>query len=153
VIAPRLALLTVSGAILAVGVTGCAQQATTEDKEFQGEAARVANTVRELDDAYADEQTDDTGARTVCRTLLSKRLVEAYGGKDCERTAAAALKNSDPVQMDVRDVKITGNTATVPVRLKLSDDEQRVDTLKLVQEGRTWKFDGSTTGRKQPEKS
>jgi hypothetical protein len=153
VIAPRLALLTVTGAILAVGATGCAQQATTKDKEFQGEAARVANTVRELDDAYADEQSDDTGARTVCRTLLSKRLVQAYGGANCERTAARALKNSDPVQMDVREVKITGNTATVQARLKLSDDEQRVDTLKLVQEGRTWKFDGSTTGRKQPAKS
>jgi hypothetical protein len=54
--------------------------------------------------------------------------------------------------MDVRDVQITGTTATVKARLELSDDEQRVDTLKLVQEGRTWKFDGSTTGQKQPEK-
>jgi hypothetical protein len=153
VIAPRLALLTVSGAILATGVTGCAQQAGTKDKEFQGEAARVANTVRDLDDAYADEQSDDTGARTVCRTLLSKRLVAAYGGTKCEATAASALKNSDPVQMDVREVKIAGNVATVQARLKLSDDEQRVDTLKLVQEGRTWKFDGSVTGKKQPEKS
>jgi glutaredoxin-related protein len=153
VIAPRLALMTVSGAILAIGVTGCAQQAGTDDKEFQGEAARVANTVRDLDDAYTDEQSDDTGARTVCRTLLSKRLVAAYGGTKCEATAAKALKNSDPLQMDVRDVNITGNVATVRARLKLSDDEQRYDTLKLVQEGRTWKFDGSTTGKKQPENS
>jgi hypothetical protein len=151
VIAPRLALLTVTGALAAAGVTGCAQQAGVDDKEFSGEANRVANTVRELDDAYTDEQNDDNGAVTACRTLLSKRMVAALGGKDCARNAAEALDNSDSVQMDVREVKIEGDVATVQARLKLSDDEQRVDTLKLVQEGRTWKFDGSVTGKKQPE--
>jgi hypothetical protein len=150
VIAPRLALLTVTGALAAAGVSGCAQQAGVDDKEFQGEASRVANTVRELDDAYTDEQNDDSGAATACRTLLSRRLVTALGGKDCPKNAAAALDNSDATQMDVRDVKIEGDVATVQARLKLSDDEQRVDTLRLVQESRTWKFDGSVTGKKQP---
>lgn len=152
-ITPRLALLTVTGALAAAGVSGCAQQAGVDEKEFTGEANRVANTVRDLDDAYTDEQSDDTGARTVCRTLLSKRLVAALGGRDCEKNAAQALDNSDAIQTDVRDVKIQGSVATVQARYRLSDEEQRVDTLKLVQEGRSWKFDGSVTGKKQPEKS
>jgi hypothetical protein len=152
VIAPRLALLAVTGAIAAAGVTGCAQQGGVDDKEFTGEANRVANTIRELDDAYVDEQNDDDGARTACRTLLSKRMVQALGGADCPRGAKAALENADTTQMDVRDVKITGNVATAQVRLELNDDEQRVDTMKLVQEGRAWKFDGSTKGQSPADK-
>jgi len=148
VIAPRLALLTVTGALVATGLAGCAQQGGVEDKSFSGEASRVANTVRELDDAYADEQNDDAGAETACRNLLSARLVAALGGKDCARNAAAALKNADSTQMDVRKVTIEGDVATVEARLKLNDDEERLDTLTLVQEGRSWKFDGSVTGRR-----
>jgi hypothetical protein len=148
VFAPRLALLSVTGVVVAAGITGCAQQGGVEDKDFDGEAARVANVVRELDDAYADEQNDDDGAVTACRTLLSARLVAELGGRDCARTAAAALKNADATQTDVRKVTIRGNVATVEARLKLNDDEQRLDTLTLVQEGRSWKFDGSVTGKK-----
>ncbi|CAB4914709.1 unannotated protein [freshwater metagenome] len=145
--APRLALLTVTGVVAAAGMAGCAQQGGVEDKEFDGEAARVANVVRELDDAYIDEQNDDDGAVTACRTLLSARLVAALGGRDCPKNAAAALKNSDATQTDVRKVTIRGNVATVEARLELNDDEQRLDTLTLVQEGRSWRFDGSTPGR------
>lgn len=151
-IAPRLALLAVSGVLAAAGVTGCAQQASVDDKDFTGEANRVANTIRELDDAYVDEQNDDDGARTACRTLLSKRLVAALGGANCATGAKKALDNADSTQMNVRDIKITGNVATAQVLLELNDDEERLDTLKLVQEGRAWKFDGSTTGQKVPEK-
>lgn len=154
-IAPRLALLTVTGALAAAGVTGCAQQGGTKDKAFDGEAARVANTIRALDDAYDDEKQDDPGAEKVCRSLLSARLVAAFGGaKECTKTAKAALDNADSTKMDVRDVKIEGNVATAQVRLKINDDEQRVDTLRLVQEGPnggkggSWKFDGNAVGKK-----
>jgi hypothetical protein len=148
VITPRLALLAVSGAVVAAGVAGCAQQSTTEDKKVTGDANRVANTVRALADAYTDEQNDDTGAETACRDLLSARLVAALGGKNCPTNAAKALKNADATQMDVRKVTIRGNVATVEARLKLNDDEQRLDSLTLVQEGRRWKFDGSATGKR-----
>lgn len=147
-IVPRLALLAVTGAIASAGLVGCAQQAGVEDKDFSGEASRVANVVRELDDAYTDEQNDDPGAETACRNLLSQRLVAALGGRDCPRNAAAALKNADTTQMNVRKVTIRGDVATVEVLLELNDDEERLDTLTLVQEGRSWKFDGSATGRK-----
>lgn len=148
----RLTLLATSGAIVAAGITGCAQQAGTENKTFDGEANRVANVIRDLDDAYADEQNDDDGAATACRTLLSKRLVDAFGGASgCAKNAAVALDNADTTEMDVREVTIQGPKATAKVRLRLNDDEERIDTLTLVQEGRSWKFDGSAKGQKAPE--
>lgn len=143
----RLPLLAVSGALLALSVTGCTQSNTTKEKEFTGEQGRVASTVRALDDAYTDEAKDDTGARTVCRTLLSKRLVaELSKNGGCEKNARLALKDSDPIKMDVRDVTIAGDTATVKARIKVTDKDTRDDTLTLVREGNTWKFDGTQAG-------
>lgn len=151
-IARRLTLLAVSGAIVAVGATGCAQQAGTDNKDFPDERGRVADVIRDLDDAYTDEQSDDSGARLACRSLLSKGLIERLGGPDkCAETAKRALDNADSTRMDVQDVVIQGSTATAKVRLRLNDAEERIDTLKLVQEGRSWRFDGSTKGQKTPE--
>ncbi len=149
-IARRLLPLAVSGTLLALVATGCAQSNSVDEKEFTGEQGRVASTVRSLDDAYNDEIKDDTGARTVCRTLLSKRLVDALsrdGG--CEKNARAALKNSDPTQLDVRNVNIAGDVATVEARVTVPGDFERIDTLKLIRESNTWKFDGSTVGAPQ----
>lgn len=146
----RLVPFAVSGTLLALAATGCTQSNTVKDKEFTGEQGRVASTVRALDDAYNDEVKDDTGARTVCRTLLSKRLVDELsrnGG--CEKNARAALRNSDSQKLDVREVTIEGDVATVKARIQVPGDYERIDTLKVVREGNTWKFDGSTTGPKQ----
>jgi hypothetical protein len=150
VIARRLVPLAVSGTLLALVATGCAQSNSADEKEFTGEQGRVASTVRSLDDAYTDEVKDDTGARTVCRTLLSKRLIDQLsrdGG--CEKNARAALKNSDPTQLDVRNVTIAGDVATVEARVTVPGDFERIDTLKLIRESNTWKFDGSTVGPPQ----
>lgn len=144
----RLVPLAVSGTLLALVATGCTTQTNkVDDKEFTGEQGRVASTVRALDDAYDDEIKDDTGARTVCRTLLSKRLVtELSRNGGCEKNARTALHNSDPTKLDVRNVTIEGDVATVEARVATPGDEERTDTLKLVREGNTWKFDSSTAG-------
>lgn len=148
-IARRLVPFAVSGTLLALAATGCTQSNTVDDKEFTGEQGRVASTVRALDDAYTDEIKDDTGAKTVCTTLLSKRLVaELSRDGGCEKNVRAALRNSDAQKLDVRDVTIAGDVATVKARIKVRDEE-RTDTLKVVREGNTWKFDGSTTGAAQ----
>lgn len=146
----RLVPFAVTGTLLALAATGCtAQSGSDDDKEFTGEQGRVASTVRSLDDAYTDEIKDDTGARTVCRTLLSKRLVAELGRNGgCEKNARAALRNSDAQKLDVREVTIAGDVATVKARIKIGDEE-RTDTLKVVREGNTWKFDGSTVGATQ----
>jgi len=152
VIVRRLVPFAVSGTLLALAATGCtAQPNKVDEKEFTGEQGRVASTVRDLDEAYKDEIKNDTGARTVCRTLLSKRLVtELRRDGGCEKNARDALRNSDPQELDVREVTIAGDVATVKARVKVAgSDYERTDTLKVIREGNTWKFDGSTVGPKQ----
>lgn len=144
----RLALLAATSTLIALGATGCAGSSTVKDKEFTGEQGRVADTVRALNDAYTDEKQDDTGARTVCRTLLSKQLVtELSRDGGCEKNARLALKDSDPMKLDVRKVDIAGDTATVMARVKVTDKHERIDTLTLVREGNTWKFAGNKVGQ------
>ena len=146
----RLVPFAVTGTLIALGATGCAQSNTVNEKEFTGEQGRVASTVRALDDAYTDEVKDDTGAREVCRNLLSKRLVEDLSRNgNCEKNARAALRNSDPTKLDVQDVTIAGDVATVKARVTVPGDFERTDTLKLIRESNTWKFDGSTVGPPQ----
>ncbi len=143
----RLLPFAVSGTLLALAATGCTTPSgTVEEKEFTGEQGRVASTVRALDDAYTDEVEDDTGAKTVCTTLLSKRLLaELSRDGGCEKNVRAALRNSDAQKLDVREVTIAGDVATVKARIEIGD-EQRIDTLKVIREGNTWKFDGATVG-------
>lgn len=149
----RLALFATTSVLVVAGATGCAGTNTVKDKQFTGEQGRVANTVRDLDKAYTDEQSDDTGARDACRTLLSKRLVsELSRNGSCEKYARLALKDSDPQKLDVQKVDVNGDTATVLGRIKLSDKHQRTDTLKLVREGNTWKFDGTQVGKATDQK-
>jgi hypothetical protein len=147
---PRLALLLSAGAIALV-TTGCAptQGASDDDKEFTGVQGQVANTIDKLDDAYEDEQQDtDNGAKTVCQELLSKRLVaqlEARGG--CEKVTRDALEDADPISMSTQAVQVRGDQAIATVRLKLTNDDYRTDTLTLVREGRgTWKLDATKRG-------
>ncbi|EHN09371.1 hypothetical protein PAI11_37910 [Patulibacter medicamentivorans] len=143
----RLALLLAAGTI-ALGAVGCAPTNTTKSKDFSGVKAQVANTVKALDDAYDDEQKDNNGARTVCRQLLSKRLVaqlDARGG--CEKVTRKALDDADPIDMSVQDVTIEGDKALAKVELKVTGSHKRNDTLTLVREGgNTWKLDSTTRG-------
>lgn len=151
----RLVPFAVSGTLLALAATGCtAQSNKVDEKEFTGEQGRVASTVRALDDAYTDEIKDDTGARTVCRTLLSQRLVtELSRDGGCEKNARTALRNSDTTKLNVRKVTIEGDVATVEALVSTPGDYERTDTLKVIREGNTWKFDGSTAGPQQKKKS
>ncbi|WP_320668815.1 hypothetical protein [Patulibacter defluvii] len=144
----RLALLLAAGS-LALGAVGCAPTNTSKSKDFSGVKAQVANTVEALDDAYDDEQKDNNGARTVCRQLLSKRLVaqlDARGG--CEKVTRKALDDADPIDMSVQDVTIEGDQAKATVELKVSGDDKRTDTITLVREGgNSWKLDSTVHGR------
>ncbi len=146
----RLVPFAVAGTLVALGATGCAQSNSVEEKEFTGEQGRVASTVRALDDAYNDEIKDDTGAPEVCRNLLSQRLVaELSRDGACEQNARAALRNSDPTKLNVQEVRIEGDVATVEALVSVPGDFERTDTVKMIREGNTWKFDGSTVGAKQ----
>ncbi|MGE4426234.1 MAG: hypothetical protein AB7G37_07275 [Solirubrobacteraceae bacterium] len=146
----RPALWAATVAVATLAITGCAAQTGVDEKEFTGEKGRVAATVRALDDAAIDERDDDNGAGKVCRELLSKRLLEKLGtGDACLTTVRKALRDGDPVVLDIQTIDLApgAKEATVKGEIKVANDSKRIDTVELVLESRTWKVDSTTVGR------
>jgi hypothetical protein len=114
----------------------CGQSAKDSASDFQGDQKAVAETVEELQTA----SRKNDGAK-ICTTLLAPALVaqvkKASGG-DCEKGIEDALSDADSFELQVQKVTISGNKASAVVKSE-GADEDRVDTLNLVKDGRVWK--------------
>ena len=125
-------------AIVAVAVTGCAAQTTSDDSsgKFRGEQRLVANTVEDFESAASKGDQDQ-----ICRELLAKDLVAQYAqhGGTCENAVDEALKDSDSFGLTVESVRIADAQATARVKA----DRGKKDVfrnLTLVKEGPGWRI-------------
>ena len=125
-------------AIVAVAVTGCAAQTTSNDSsgKFRGEQRLVANTVEDFESAASK---GDQGK--ICRDLLAKALVAQYAerGGTCEKVVDGTLKDTDSFGLTVEQVSITGTQAAVRVKA----DRGKKDILQsmtLVKQGAGWRI-------------
>ena len=123
-------------AALALAVTGCGAQ-TDSAGDFDGAERDVANTIEDLEEAGQEDEP-----RRICDALLAKKLVDAIreNGGDCVKAVDKALDQADTFTLTVEDVRITGTTARA--RVETGVDEEKVQTLELVKEGRDWKLSG-----------
>ncbi len=114
-----------------LALTGCGAAASSAG-DFEGEEARVAETVEDVQEAgTADE------AQRVCDELLARALVqrfEAGGGGDCRQEVGTAFDDADEFELTVQDVTIQGTTARARV-----EAEGGNRTLTLVREGGRWR--------------
>jgi hypothetical protein len=116
-------------AILALA--GCGATASSAG-DFEGEEARVAETVEDVQAAGAADET-----QRLCDELFARALVERFqsaGGGDCRQEVGTALEDTDAFELTVQDVTIQGTTARARV-----ESEERVRTLTLVREGGRWR--------------
>ena len=131
-------------AIVAVAVTGCATQTTSDDSsgKFRGEQRLVANTVEDFESAASKGDQDQ-----ICRELLAKALVAEYArhGGTCEEAVDGALKDSDSFGLTVESVRIADAQATA--RVKADRGKQDVlRNLTLVKEGPGWRISAFGAG-------
>jgi hypothetical protein len=131
-------------AIVAVAVTGCAAQTTSNDSsgKFRGEQRLVANTVEDFESAAAKGDQDQ-----ICRELLAKALIAqlAQHGGTCEQAVDGALKDSDSFGLTVESVRIADAQATARVKA----DRGKKDVLRdltLVKEGPGWRISAFGAG-------
>jgi hypothetical protein len=131
-------------AIVAVAVTGCAAQTTSNDSsgKFRGEQRLVANTVEDFESAASKGDQDQ-----ICRELLAKALVAQYAehGGTCEQAVDGALKDSDSFGLTVESVRIADAQATARVKA----DRGKKDVLRdltLVKEGPGWRISAFGAG-------
>jgi hypothetical protein len=127
--------------VLATILSGCASTGgSSSSKKFAGAAGDVSKAVGDL---QAAGQRKDAGK--LCTQLLARSLVSQIGesGTTCKSELDKALADADDFKLDVRDVKVNGNTATATV---LQGDPGSTRTIEFVREGNRWKATGFSTG-------
>jgi hypothetical protein len=126
-------------AALALAATGCTSTRTASSaKSFKGAEADVAKVVDALQ--TAGERRD---AAKVCAEIFARALVSQLdsSGTSCGQEIAKTIKDVDDFKLDVRDVTVTGDTATAQVR-----NVKTLATLRFVREANRWKVSELTKG-------
>lgn len=126
-----LAALPILLAALAAGCNGGASSAG----DFEGEEKNVAEVVEDLQSAG---ETGD--ARAICEDILATSLSDQIkaAGSTCEQEMDKAIKDADDFDLDVEDVTIQGDRATVKVRGGDGEAEQ-VRTFEFERERSSWR--------------
>ena len=123
-------------ALLATSVllAGCGAQAQPSSVDnFQGTEREVAQKVEDLQDAGKRNKPDD-----ICANILASTLVDQIeeAGADCAQEMKKAIEDADDFELDVRSVKVTGDTATAEVR---RGDGGPTETMRFTREKGQWR--------------
>lgn len=134
----RRVALTLAAAAPALVAGGCGTNEPDSSSKFRGEEKLVANAIEDLQSAGSKRDGD-----RICRELLAKPVVAAIrqaGSKSCAARIEKSLDDADTFELTVRSVKVEGGTARAVVASDAGDEKDRVDTIRLVKEGRRWKI-------------
>jgi hypothetical protein len=118
--------------VLPLAACGAAGQSSSDSK-FSGEQAKVAQVVDDLASAGRAHKP-----ATICSDILSKQVVAELksAGGDCETEMKAAIEDASDFDLEVRSVKVTGNSATAQVR---QGDKGQLSTFSFVKENGDWR--------------
>jgi len=122
--------------LLPLALAGCGAAERDSAKEFSGPEAAVAKVVEQLESAArANEPTK------VCAALLDDRLLAALReqGTNCKTGTKDAFEDADSFDLTVKDVTITGETASAKLSAGTGSDEKDY-TLEFARDGSAWKI-------------
>jgi hypothetical protein len=121
--------------IAALALAGCGAQAdqTSSAERFKGDERAVAQKVEDLQEAGESRKPED-----ICSEILARSLVQELeaAGVDCADEMEKAIDDADDYDLDVRDVNITGSTATVSVR---RGEDGPIETMEFTKENGQWR--------------
>jgi hypothetical protein len=128
----RLAILT----LLLAAAAGCGGAGSSAD-DFEGQQKAIAEVVEDLEQASVDDEP-----AKICRDILAQNLVRAASG-GCERAVDQALKDADVYDLKVTRIdpaRITPQTREATATVESGREEDQVEKMTLVREGRAWKI-------------
>jgi hypothetical protein len=115
-------------------LAGCGASTEPSSVErFQGEQREVAQKIEDLQEAGERGRPEDICSQILARSLVSQ--LEAAGA-NCEQEMTKAIEDADDFELDVREVRIDGSTATATVR---RGDEGPTQTMEFTSEGGQWR--------------
>ena len=117
--------------VLGLTAAGCAASNNSATK-FQGAERDVAKAVDDL--GTAGKRKDDS---RICTKLLTSELAAQMksAGTTCEQELSDAMADADDYDLTVKDVSISGPTATAQV-----ENNDKTYTLRLQKVGADWRI-------------
>jgi outer membrane murein-binding lipoprotein Lpp len=120
--------------VVTLALAGCGAQAQTSSVDkFQGADREVAQQVEDLESDGKRGKAED-----ICSDILAKSLVDELNtaGTDCTTEMKKAIEDADDFDLEVLDVKVTGDEATATVR---RGDDGPTETMAFTREGSSWR--------------
>ena len=116
--------------LIAATLTGCTSgNQNTSAGDFEGAERDVVQVIDDLKGSRDPEE--------ICSRILTDEFAKSLeaDGHDCVAEVQATIRDTATTDMDVRDVTITGSTATAEVR---QDDLSA--TFELERDGESWRI-------------
>jgi hypothetical protein len=128
---PSLALL-----LAAAAIAGCGQ-APSSTGSFKGAEKAVAQTIEQLESSATSHKPEQ-----ICSDVLSRALVDKLKttGSDCVEEMDKLTGDADDFKLEVKDVTITGTTATARVKARKDGNDNALTTFALVREDGKWRL-------------
>jgi hypothetical protein len=126
--------------LLLAGCGSAASQPSSVDNFKNGDERAVAQKVEDLEDAGTKREPE-----RICNDILARSLVQELGaaGADCTAEMEKAIEDADNYELDVRDVTISGGTATATVR---RGDDGPTERMEFTREGDDWRATSLSDG-------
>jgi outer membrane murein-binding lipoprotein Lpp len=118
-------------AVLALAGCGAEQQSSVD--QFSGAERDVAQKVEDLQDAGENRNPED-----ICSEILAAKLVDELeaAGTSCADEMEKAIDDADDFDLEVREVSVTGETATARVQ---RGDDGPTATFEFARENGQWR--------------
>jgi hypothetical protein len=114
-------------------LAGCGAENESSVDRFQGADREIAQKVEDLQEAGEGRNPED-----ICSDILSRTLVDQLeaAGVSCTEEMDKAIDDADEFDLEVLDVNVSGNEATVRVR---RGDDGPTTTFEFTREGGQWR--------------
>jgi hypothetical protein len=119
--------------VLAAAAVGCTASSSSSGN-FQGAERDVATAIDDLSSAASRKNE-----AKICDELLTKEFAQSLrsAGTDCETEVSDAIADADDSDLTVKDVSVSGPTATA-----LVENNDKTATLRLQKVGQDWRIAG-----------
>ena len=135
--------LPVLALLVCLPLAGCTQAGTKNSdstKNFTGDQKAVASTVEDLQTAAKDRK-----GTTICGDLITAELRDKISASDCPKVMKDAVRDTDEVDLQVKTVKVTGDTAVASVKEKTGGND-RLRTIELQKVAGRWRISALPQG-------
>ncbi len=133
-------LLAILGVLVLAGC-GAAQEESSSVEQFKsGDQRAVAQKIEDLQQAGSRRDPEK-----ICSEILAKSLVQELeaAGASCTDEMKKAIEDADDYELDVREVTVSGSTATATVK---RGDDGPTGTMEFTREGGDWRATSLSSG-------